>query len=36
MDADLQDPSEILPEFIAKWREGNEVVYAIRERRKET
>jgi dolichol-phosphate mannosyltransferase len=27
MDADLQDPSEMLPEFIAKWREGNEVVY---------
>jgi glycosyltransferase involved in cell wall biosynthesis len=35
MDADLQDPPEVLPEFIAKWREGNDVVYAIRERRKE-
>lgn len=35
MDADLQDPPEILPRFIAKWREGYEVVYAIREKRKE-
>ncbi len=35
MDADLQDPPEVLPEFIAKWREGHEVVYAIREQRKE-
>src|SRR5688572_10070878 len=35
MDADPQDPPEVLPEFIAKWREGNDVVYAIRERRKE-
>lgn len=35
MDADLQDPPEVLPEFVAKWREGHEVVYAIRERRKE-
>jgi polyisoprenyl-phosphate glycosyltransferase len=35
MDADLQDPPEVLPEFIVKWREGNDVVYAVRERRKE-
>lgn len=35
MDADLQDPPEVLPEFIAKWREGYDVVYAIREQRKE-
>jgi len=35
MDADLQDPPEVLPKFIAKWREGYEVVYAIREQRKE-
>jgi dolichol-phosphate mannosyltransferase len=35
MDADLQDPPEVLPEFIAKWREGHDVVYAIREQRKE-
>jgi polyisoprenyl-phosphate glycosyltransferase len=35
MDADLQDPPEVLPDFIAKWRNGHDVVYAIRERRKE-
>jgi polyisoprenyl-phosphate glycosyltransferase len=35
MDADLQDPPEILPQFIAKWQEGYGVVYAIREQRKE-
>ena len=36
MDADLQDPPEVLPQFIDKWREGHDVVYAIRERRKES
>ena len=36
MDADLQDPPEVLPAFISKWREGHEVVYAIREKRKES
>jgi glycosyltransferase involved in cell wall biosynthesis len=35
MDGDLQDPPEVLPQFIAKWREGYDVVYAIRENRKE-
>ena len=35
MDADLQDPPEMLPQFIAKWQEGHDVVYAIREQRKE-
>jgi dolichol-phosphate mannosyltransferase len=35
MDGDLQDPPEVIPEFVAKWREGYEVVYAIREKRKE-
>ncbi|MBN2146643.1 MAG: glycosyltransferase family 2 protein [Anaerolineales bacterium] len=33
MDSDLQDPPEVLPELIAKWREGFEVVYAIRSER---
>src|SRR5215203_6120475 len=28
MDCDLQDPPEILPQFLAKWREGFQVVYA--------
>jgi len=35
MDADLQDPPEVLPQFIAKWREGFHVIYAVREKRKE-
>lgn len=35
MDADLQDPPEALPRFIEKWREGHDVVYAIRTNRKE-
>jgi polyisoprenyl-phosphate glycosyltransferase len=30
MDADLQDPPEIVGEMIAKWKEGFEVVYARR------
>lgn len=35
MDGDLQDPPEILPDLVARWREGYEVVYAVREKRKE-
>ena len=35
IDADLQDPPEVLPLFIERWREGHDVVYAIRARRKE-
>jgi glycosyltransferase involved in cell wall biosynthesis len=35
MDGDLQDPPEVIPQFLAKWREGYEVVYAVREKRKE-
>ncbi len=35
MDGDLQDPPEELHRFLAKWREGYEVIYAIREKRKE-
>ena len=30
IDADLQDPPEVILELIAKWREGYEVVYAVR------
>ncbi len=30
MDADLQDPPELIPELVARWREGFEVVYARR------
>lgn len=35
MDADLQDPPEELPRFLEKWREGYDIVYAIRTKRKE-
>jgi dolichol-phosphate mannosyltransferase len=35
MDGDLQDPPEVLGRFIERWREGYEVVYAVRTRRKE-
>lgn len=33
MDADLQDPPEVILEMAARWREGFEVVYAVREHR---
>jgi dolichol-phosphate mannosyltransferase len=33
IDADLQDPPEAIPELIAKWREGYEVVFAVRTER---
>jgi dolichol-phosphate mannosyltransferase len=33
MDGDLQDPPELIEEFVAKWREGYDVVYATRKAR---
>lgn len=33
IDADLQDPPEVMLELIEKWREGYEVVYAVRAER---
>ena len=33
MDADLQDPPHVILEMAAKWQEGYEVVYAVRQRR---
>ncbi|MGD1979184.1 MAG: glycosyltransferase family 2 protein [Akkermansiaceae bacterium] len=35
IDADLQDPPELISRLIEKWREGFEVVYAVRKKRKE-
>ena len=35
MDGDLQDPPEELPRFLKKWKEGYQVIYAIRKNRKE-
>jgi dolichol-phosphate mannosyltransferase len=34
IDADLQDPPELIPQMIEKWQEGYEVVYARRSQRK--
>src|SRR6266705_2104448 len=33
LDADLQDPPEVIAELVAKWREGYDVVYATRRSR---
>jgi dolichol-phosphate mannosyltransferase len=33
IDGDLQDPPEVIPEMVARWREGFEVVYGQREER---
>lgn len=36
MDADLQDPPDLLREFVLRWQAGQEVVYAVRTKRKES
>jgi glycosyltransferase involved in cell wall biosynthesis len=33
IDADLQDPPELIPEMIAQWSQGSDVVYAVRKQR---
>jgi dolichol-phosphate mannosyltransferase len=33
VDADLQDPPELIPEFVAHWRAGYEIVYGVRNKR---
>lgn len=33
IDADLQDPPELIHEFVAKWKEGYQVVYGVRAKR---
>lgn len=33
LDGDLQDPPELIPEFVAKWQEGFDVVYGVRTKR---
>ncbi|MBU0763375.1 MAG: glycosyltransferase, partial [Bacteroidetes bacterium] len=35
MDCDGQDPPELIPEMIRKWKEGHEIVYARRKYRKD-
>ncbi|HEY1763712.1 MAG TPA: glycosyltransferase family 2 protein [Opitutaceae bacterium] len=36
MDADLQDPPEVIPDLVAAWLAGSEVVRAVRRSRQET
>lgn len=36
MDADLQDPPELLPDFYQKYKEGYDVVFGVRQHRKES
>jgi len=36
MDADLQDPPELLPRLLEEWEKGSDVVYAVRRNRKES
>jgi glycosyltransferase involved in cell wall biosynthesis len=33
IDADLQDPPELIPQLMEHWRQGSDVVYAVRETR---
>jgi glycosyltransferase involved in cell wall biosynthesis len=33
LDADLQDPPELIPDMIARWSQGADVVYAVRKQR---
>ena len=35
MDADLQHPPELIADFVARWREGNEIVYGVMQERPE-
>lgn len=34
VDADLQDDTSVIPEMVAKYREGNDIVYGVRRQRK--
>ncbi len=34
IDADLQDPPEVIAEFVAKWRDGADIVYGVRSERR--
>ena len=33
IDADLQDPPELIPDMVAQWSQGADVVYAVRKQR---
>ena len=34
--ADLQDPPELIPEFVRRWEAGHQIVYGVRENREES
>jgi len=36
MDGDLEDPPELIPDFLKKWEEGFDVVYALKKTRQES
>lgn len=36
MDGDLQDPPELIPDLLERWRAGYQVVYAVKARRQES
>ncbi len=36
LDGDLQDPPEIIPQFVEQWREGFDIVYGVRVERETT
>lgn len=36
IDVDCEDPPELIPQFVAKWEEGYDVVYGLREGRPES
>ena len=35
IDVDCEDPPEMIPKFVAKWREGHDICYGIRGKRDE-
>jgi dolichol-phosphate mannosyltransferase len=36
LDGDLQDPPEVIPDLVRAWEDGNNVVYAVKRKRKES
>jgi dolichol-phosphate mannosyltransferase len=36
MDGDLQDPPELIPALVDRWREGHEIVHTVKTRRQES
>jgi dolichol-phosphate mannosyltransferase len=34
LDADLQDPPEVIPQLVEQWRKGYDIIFAVREKRR--